>query len=540
MSLPLPFPSTDPADNDSKENLSESFQSIQHQFLSPEERWDVYQVKGAERPHLLSYTEPKEQMQDSLEDQIEEPLIDGCDIPGWRKEGMEKIFDVSSDAYALFHIGSESAARYMRRCSQWPISPSYKHSISQFTKKKKKNKENNICTQNLLNIHTSPWSQLRDKLSLSPKQGYNCKCIEYKDYCKEDAPIQPQPRSASQKLKRTIFAKQFEERNIPAKIMNATHGWKAMPDKINQNKGWEFQDFVQRFQYIKWRFSDVHGEMMEMGTYQKYIFAEGSWDDSPLGIYDSEFGDDDATKILLEEYSVPDCFSPDLFEMLPEQTNHVNSDDQASCSTTSISSTSITRPPYRWILIGPPRSGTGLHIDPLWTNAWVTLLQGTKRWMLFPPTTPPEQVGMIEGSPQIPSSIWFRDYYDKVMDESTWPKEWKPVEVLQKPGETVFVPNGWMHLVLNLDLAVAVTHNYASEFGPFERMWQEVVTEEPDFALPWFQGMVLQRPDLAKRAYDFHIKNSNENWTKNIELPLEYSLQNCSILNDAMEEKKVD
>jgi hypothetical protein len=69
----------------------------------------------------------------------------------------------------------------------------------------------------------------------------------------------------------------------------------------------------------------------------------------------------------------------------------------------------------------------------------VTILQGQKRWLLFPPETPYESIGMIEGEPQIPSSIWFTDYYDRVTSTS-WPEKYKPVEILQQPGDTVFVP----------------------------------------------------------------------------------------------------
>jgi len=252
--------------------------------------------------------------------------------------------------------------------------------------------------------------------------------------------------------------------------------------------------------------------MMSLSTYAKYITnPEGLLDDSPLGIYDSEFGEDEGSPIseLLTEYSVPECFSRDLFDFVDD----VNEDDNRNVhdddfedernddhhtSTTATRSTTPRRPPYRWILVGPERSGTGMHVDPLWTNAWVTVLQGQKQWLLFPPETPYTSIGMIEGSPQIPSSIWFRDYYDVVTSPS-WPKQYQPVEVLQNPGETVFVPAGWPHLVLNLELTVAVTHNYASEYGPhFDRMWEEVVRDEPDFAVRWRAGLKKNgREDLT-------------------------------------------
>ena len=37
---------------------------------------------------------------------------------------------------------------------------------------------------------------------------------------------------------------------------------------------------------------------------------------------------------------------------------------------------------YR-VIIGPERSGSTVHTDPLMTSAWNTSLQGYKRWVIF-------------------------------------------------------------------------------------------------------------------------------------------------------------
>lgn len=60
---------------------------------------------------------------------------------------------------------------------------------------------------------------------------------------------------------------------------------------------------------------------------------------------------------LLKDYEIPLMFEEDFFDVLNE--------DQ--------------RPSFRWLIVGPERSGASWHIDPGLTSAWNTLLSGRKR-----------------------------------------------------------------------------------------------------------------------------------------------------------------
>jgi histone arginine demethylase JMJD6 len=103
--------------------------------------------------------------------------------------------------------------------------------------------------------------------------------------------------------------------------------------------------------------------------------------------------------------------------------------------------------------------------------------------------------------PQIPSSIWFSSIYSKIMLDHP-----HAVEVLQKPGETVYVPAGWPHLVLNLTATVAITQNYATEYPCFHNLVESVREAEPELLDDWLPRLNKTRPDLVQALGTHAIK----------------------------------
>ncbi|KAK9289396.1 hypothetical protein L1049_007551 [Liquidambar formosana] len=223
------------------------------------------------------------------------------------------------------------------------------------------------------------------------------------------------------------FVLHFEEPNKPVLLEGCLDNWVAL-------EKWDRDFLVKLCGDVKFSVGPVE---MKLDDYFKY--SDQAREERPLYLFDPKF----AEKVpqLGLDYEVPVYFREDLFGVLGNE-----------------------RPDYRWIIIGPAGSGSSFHIDPNSTSAWNAVIKGSKKWVLFPPDVVPPGVHPSPDGTEVacPVSIieWFMNFYGAT-------KEWKkkPIECVCKAGEVIFVPNGWWHLVINLEDSIAITQNFASRMN---------------------------------------------------------------------------
>ncbi|KAL0938935.1 F-box and domain-containing protein [Colletotrichum truncatum] len=220
------------------------------------------------------------------------------------------------------------------------------------------------------------------------------------------------------------FAQKWTE--VPFILTNYIQSWPVCHE-------WNLDVILQRYRDVEFRAEAVD---WPFSTYHDYM--KNSHDESPLYLFDKKFAEKMKIKIGHEQgaaYWKPDCFGPDLFELLGKE-----------------------RPAHRWLIVGPERSGSTFHKDPNGTSAWNAVIQGTKYWIMFPPMAQVPGVYVSEDSSEVTSPLSIAEWLLEFHAEARQLPDC--IEGICKEGEILHVPSGWWHLVVNLESGIALTQNF--------------------------------------------------------------------------------
>lgn len=295
------------------------------------------------------------------------------------------------------------------------------------------------------------------------------------EYDSQTVPIQ---RVKREDLTPESFFKDFASQSRPVIIEGAASHWPAM-------KEWSVNRLRDRFRHVSFKVGE-DSKRKKLRMKMKYFvdYMKYQQDDNPLYLFEATFHDNTEMLSLLDDFETPDLFPHDWLNLM-------NRD---------------SRPPFRWFCIGPKRSGTTVHVDPLGTSAWNAVTHGCKRWVLFEPQTP-KRVVKAKGLKQKGEDDEAVMYFDFLLPrlKQTYP-DVRVYEGLQKPGDVIFVPGRWWHGVLNTEDCVAVTQNYC---GPdnFKDVWTSARKDREKIAYLWLRNMRKFAPSLHEQALELNRRD---------------------------------
>ena len=279
------------------------------------------------------------------------------------------------------------------------------------------------------------------------------------------------PRIESHTMSEAEFADVYERGSKPVVIRGLLTSWPAVSESR-----WSVESLLREHGDDRFKVGEDdegYAVYVKLKYFLRYMLE--TKDDSPLYIFDSSFAEREATRKMRHDWELPKFFTDDLFKLVGER----------------------RRPPYRWFVLGPERSGSYIHIDPLGTSAWNALLAGRKCWACFRPGVPKEVVQPPKHPGGREAVAWFAHVYPTLIDAAD--PDHRPLTVIQQPGETMFVPGGWWHVVLNLDAALAVTQNFCSRTN-FEAVWAKTRKSRPKMARKLQECLRTVEPELYRKS----------------------------------------
>eukprot|EP00461_Guttulinopsis_vulgaris_P004452 UN04454 len=278
------------------------------------------------------------------------------------------------------------------------------------------------------------------------------------------------------------FVKNYERPAIPCMIAGLTDEWEmnrwTMKNMVEEHLGDELVKIGK----------DKNGRRLEVPFDQYAHYLATTKDDSALYLFESQMDRTERYRKVFDAYQLPKWFEKDLLNFChPDR-----------------------RPPHRWFCVANAGSGTTMHADPLGLLAWNSVLAGRKMWIVFDPITP-EHVACGEdfmSKPPLFPNVeneaigWFVNVWPKLkqwLQDNKLCGKYNPRILIQYPGETIFMPGGVWHYVLNLDDSLAVTQNYCN-MSNFDLVWREFRRERRHAALRWLSQLKRRFPIAYQRA----------------------------------------
>jgi hypothetical protein len=231
-----------------------------------------------------------------------------------------------------------------------------------------------------------------------------------------------------------LSPEEFQEKwsDTPFILTEPVKEWPAYKNWTLESLFSEYAETVFRAEAVDWPF----------WTYVEYM--KNNSDESPLYLFDRAFVSKMGLKVGQPDeepdatYWPPPCFGEDFFSVLGND-----------------------RPDRQWLIIGPERSGSTFHKDPNATSAWNAVIRGSKYWIMFPSSSklpPPPGVYVSEDQSEVTSPLsiaeWLLGFHAEARRTPGC------IEGICREGEILHVPSGWWHLVVNTELAIAITQNF--------------------------------------------------------------------------------
>lgn len=236
------------------------------------------------------------------------------------------------------------------------------------------------------------------------------------------------------------IAADYVEAGIPVVINGLTSDWKA-------TRLWDAPYFLSlgadQLEIDVESFTpdgkkDVRMPLSEFVSYWEG-YDEGNPPQLCLYLNSWVFGDD--LPQLLQDYTVPKCFGPNLMERLGYSE------------------------PLRWLFIGHAHAPSKLHVDIYNTSSWLAMIQGSKQIRLFDPKVSDYIASVLR--PQYPGEL---DVYDSSALRFLEERGVTGFECVLRKGQVLYLPGRWMHQIRNRDKNILLTENFCTE-----RDWPHVL-----------------------------------------------------------------